>query len=324
MQCIAKRPCARLALAVGGAASLLLLLTFPSTANVTPESALMVHVQPVTGSCEPGLTNCMQVQGTTAATGPLEFLLFFQPIYWQQSHQPVKIHGLHCELDWPETWELIEFDPCSGWGELSASGPPYALDIEWPYYWWDDCPDLPVQSEGIFLAARFVFNANGPGRFGAYHWWDGGTVELGCPPQTFFTYPRMCFAEVALECEWTYFTCGYIPPCAPGFADEELHLSAPPGGIAEGETVLDGVDLCGSWGVNSLADWAQVALTELPNYQYRVVVTADATGLDPGVHETWIRGTSASYARCMRVVFTVQDLISTRSTSWSQVKALYR
>jgi len=292
------------------------LLPQPSAANVLPESALIVHVQPVTGSCATAITNCEDVVDAAPSLGQWEFLLFFQPIYWQQGHEPVTIGHLHSELVWPDSWDLLESEICSGEGELAASAPPYVLEVDW----WN-CPSLPIDFHAMFLIARLTFSVHEPGRFGFGNWMSSA-VEVGCPGTPFLTYPVGCYAEVAQPCEFTHSICGYFPQCGIGFTTEEMILSAPPGGSASGETEL-WVELCTLTALETLADWLSVEATEIGPYHYRLLVTADASELGVGTYSSWIRASGHYQGRCLPVEFRVADLTPASVLSWGRIKALY-
>jgi hypothetical protein len=209
-----------------GAAVLLVSLPLPGAANILPESALLIHVQPVSGTCATSISDCNQIEDLAPTLGTWEFLMFFIPIHWQQSGEPVKLRGLDCDLVWPDTWQLTGGEFCSGWGQLDFSGPPYHFQVDW------NCADLPMGNGDVFLIARFEFAVNGPGRFDFAEMW-GNTVTLGCP-NAFLTYPKGCGAEVAPACAFTHYPCGYGPTCFIGFIPDQLELRAAPGEIVVG------------------------------------------------------------------------------------------
>lgn len=296
------------------AATLLLVSPLPSTANILPESALMIHVQPVSGSCVTPITLCDDIINTSWASGPQEFLIFFEPIAWQQSEYFVELCGLHTELTWPDAWELSAFDPCWGEGELSGTGPPYALDMSWYY-----CPVLPMGFHEVFLVARLVLIVNGEGRLGFPPGYLSpvdmdGTITLA------HGYP----AEAGLACGYTRYDCGHGPLCELELADSELALSASPGGSAQGETVLETIGYC-NLSIDPGADWLAVSVRHSGYHQYQVLAVANAIGLDPGTYEAWVQISSPNWCTtCLQVLFTVEDLTSVREANWSAIKASYR
>jgi hypothetical protein len=77
------------------------------SANMLPESGMLLHVQPVSGSCETEIRYCRQVVPWTTETGLLEFLIFFQPIYWQHFGGEPAIRQADVTVRWPQSWELV-------------------------------------------------------------------------------------------------------------------------------------------------------------------------------------------------------------------------
>jgi hypothetical protein len=279
---------------------------------------MMLHVQPVSGSCETSIVVCDDVVRTTSEDGPLEFLLFFQPIYWQQQEEEVTIWRLHTTLTWPENWQLIEFDPCRGEGTLDPDGPEHALDIEWSPW---PCPDLPIGNHGVFLVARIVLDVAGPGRL-CYGLHPANQVDLGCWDDYSTSYAEGLYAEAGLDCEYSRDTCLHHN-CYPDFHDPELRLTAPPGGVAQGRATFSSYR-CGDLTVDPRADWATATIEGIDVETSELVVTADATGLPLGTYETWIQVADNWVARCLHVVFTVEALTPAPATSWGNVKLIYR
>lgn len=300
---------------LGGTLVLPATLPLRSAANILPESALIIHVQPVSGSCETPITLCDDIVNTSRASGPQEFLIFFEPIAWQGSEDLVMLAGLHTELTWPGTWELIEFDPCWGSGELSGAGPPYALDMSWYYY-----PYLPMGHHEVFLIARLVLDVHGEGWLGfppGYH----SPIDLA----GIITLAHGSPAQAGVECGYTRYDCGHGPLCELVLADTELQLHAPLGGVAAGETLLDEIGHC-LVEVDPGAAWLRVKVVSIPWHdQSRIELSADATGLSPGTYQAWVQASSPMWSTdCLKVVFTVGDLTPALQTSWSAIKAQYR
>jgi hypothetical protein len=304
-----------------GTVALLAWLPGPSAANVLPESALLMHVQPVSGTCATSITSCEQIEDTAPTLGTWEFLLFFMPIHWQQADEPIDIRAVDCELVWPEGWQFVEGELCGYWGDqLDLSSPPYHLHYDYLDYYWD-CPDLPIGHHDVFLVARFVFNVTEPGRFGFASTW-GNAVTLDCA-NPFPSYAKGCGAEVALPCGYTHIPCGYGPSCYMGFSSDQLVLHAPPGGTATGETEL-WTDLCDLRTLTTMADWLTASATYVGSNSYQVLVTADASSLAIGTYESWVLAEAETIGRCLPVTFIVGDTTPTDSPSWGAIKALYR
>lgn len=307
-------------LLVSGAGLLLLFwLSAPCSANSFPESLLLTHVQPVTGSCETSITRCEEIVRSTSEVGLLEFLLFFQPIYWQLMEEEVTIWRLHTTLTWPENWQLIEFDPCWGDGTLDPYGSEHDLVIEFGNWYWP-CPDLPIGYHEVFLVARIVLDVGGPGRLD-YYGFDNA-VDLGCQGDYFTSYAYGMHAEAGVDCEYSRDTC-LQHKCYPAFRDPDLYLTAPTGGVAQGRAMFSSY-WCYYLTVDPRADWATATIEEIDVETSELVVTADATGLAPGTYETWIQVADDWVARCLHVVFTVEALTPAPATSWGSVKSIYR
>jgi hypothetical protein len=304
------------------AAALLSLLPLPSAANILPESALLMHVQPVGAGCATPITHCEQIVDFRSTLGTYEFLLYFMPIHWQQANEPIDIRAIDCSLSWPEAWQFVEGEVCDYWGyDLHLAAPPYQFhyDYTWAYQW--DCPDLPIGDHEVFLVARFVFNVTEPGSFGCYDY--GNTVTLDCA-NPFPSYAGGFTAAVG---------CGnYASSCAYGYSDcwahfhpNHLVLSAPLGGTATGEAELEW-GMCNFGGVYALVDWLDVEtrFRDANNY-VTLAITADASGLAAGTYEGWVRGSFpyAGISPCMSVTFIVSETTPTNSPSWGTIKSLY-
>ena len=328
----------RLPRAAGAVSALALLLGFIfgaplATANVLPEAAMLIHVRPALPEgqgCTTAITNCTQIVHTTSAEGQLEFLVFFYPLAYQDNHYP--IHHLTANLAWPDTWQFVRWNACGGAdGSLQTDGPDHTLSLTWPA-----CPPI---SGTLFLVASLVLDVTGPGRLTFAPSYQV-PVWLGCPPGGFDAEAVGFYADAGVECGYSLMTCAFGEWCAPDFGSEELALTAPVGGIDEGQVPFTAVSGAGpsnpcALTVTPHASWAQATVVPGIWPNYHLAVTADATGLDEGTHETWIEVVAwGTIARCVKVTFTV-----TRSTaglgepeygdrvrwqSWGQIKDRYR
>lgn len=300
----------------------------PCSANILPESGMAIHVQPVTGSCETSITACDEVVPWTYETGPLEFLIFFQPTAWQPWDQPLCILELYSYVEWPESWELIEFDPC---------GAPNWTFIDGTIWmsWFPGGAPLTTEWEGVSLVARLVLNADGPGwvRVADSEVWMGRVYDEYCLDFA-GTYPSGMSAEVGVDCEYEGNGCPWIDWCELNFAEPELYLSAPHGGVAHGRMTF-GTDHCDALTVDTRADWATAEIEPIGYYESVLLVTADATALPPGTYETWIQVANELFqARCLHVIFNVSESSSVPDsdetpppaleTTWGRLKTIYR
>lgn len=265
----------------------------PCAANVAPESAILIHLQPVTGSCATSITNCNDIVRTTTEVGTMEFLLFFCRM-WSWSGEEVMLSALHADLIWPEGWNMLEFDSCYGWGELDPGGSSHALDIEWY-----PCPSLPDDPMAIFPVARLVMEVSGPGRLDFLHS-TSNPVTLGCYGDHFITYSVGVDAEAGMDCEYTHTLCGGNEYCLASFDPPGLSMTAPPGSAVWGEVGLRA-------DANGLTEGVYQTSIQLSSSLWQV-------------------------ARCLPVTFTVAENTSgpedrppeVRLASWGAIKEVYR
>lgn len=304
-------------------------------ANVAPESAILIHLQPVSGTCTTSITDCNDIVRTTTEEGMMEFLLFFCRM-WSWSGEEIELSSLHADLVWPESWNLILFDPCSGWGALHADGSSHALDMEWSPW----CPVLLDDMMAIYPVARLVMEVNGPGRLDFLHP-TSNPVTLGCYGDQFVTYAVGVDAEAGMECEYTQTLCGGNEYCVATFDPPELALAAPPGAAVWGEVGLRAIgptmQLC-PLNIDPRAPWAQAEIVPQPPSAIAILrVRAEAAGLTEGVYQTSIQLSSAIWpvARCLPVTFTVAPSAAgptvpgdrppeVRLASWGAIKEVYR
>jgi hypothetical protein len=324
-------------------AGLLPLLSAPCLADVAPESGLFAHVQPVSGSCETPITECTQIVRSTSAEGPVEFLLFFMRGAYSWPGETICIQSIHSQLTWPETWQLVEFQACgsatTSW--LDPNGSTHALNIGWytdPYL----ISDL---QGGVVPVARLVMNVSGPGRldFAGYDTQTPIELRHGCYSSQFVTYPARVYAEAGIQCGYITWNCGHGAEgfeCEPFFAVPELLLSTPTGTQTIGTVDFWAAPWLGSdnlcpVAIDTRAPWctAWVDPVHEPG-QAHLQVMADAGGLTPGLYETEIELSNATWgvARCLPVEFTVEEASAsidenppeTPTMNWGQIKRLYR
>jgi hypothetical protein len=322
---------------VGG---LLPLLSDPCRADIAPESGLLAHVQPVSGSCETPITHCSQIIRSTTAEGPVEFLIFFMRGAYSWEGEAICLVSLDNALSWPEAWQLVEFEPCWGIGSLNPNGATHALHLEWWGYGMDDV------REGVIPVARLVMNVVGPGRLDIVGHYGQNPVVLQllpygyCSGPTFVTYPVQVYAEAGMRCGYISAHCGYDEErCEAHFEVAELLLSAPSGGVADTSVTFyayANLFIPCDMAVDTHAPWCAAWVDTSQNVTgQRLHVTADAVGLSPGTYETAIELSSdwgPPVARCLPVEFTVEEpIVSVEEeqparwvVSWGRVKAFYR
>lgn len=311
-----------------GIVLLFCLCSTPCLANVAPESAILIHVQPVSGTCETTITNCSEMVRTTNEEGLLEFFIFFFKSFswWDQQ---LCIHSLQADLVWPESWQYIDFDPCSGSGWIEPTGSTHLLEMSW---WNTMIPDEPA---GVFLVGRIILNVRGPGRLDFVNL-IANPVELvdaaqsGCWGTPFVTQAVGVDAEAGMDCEYTTMNCAGHEVCVAEFFEPELVLSALTGGVAHGQVEFWAENYMGELcdlAIDTRADWAEAEIEySSPGHAY-LQVTADASGLYMGVYQTEIQLSEELYfhvARCLPVVFTVENPTPGRRASWGWIKSIYR
>ena len=281
---------------------LLSTLVLPASANIAPDAMVYFNVQPLGPPeeyCQSEVTDCSQLEASTDQEGPLEFQIYIEPQQWL--HGAIPVTRFTADLSWPEEWTLIDGAVCrEGDWSFDPWGPgPHPLEIIWPC----TIPD------GLFLALTLAFDVNGYGRFELA---GTSSLRLGCPPSTFYVHPASQFAEAGTGCEYTNEPCVYSFRCIPRFDEEEIPLSALPGETAHEEVPFTaGSDIypyCTGIEASTEANWlqAQVVAGE-HRWEWVLVVDADATGLEPGVHECELQVEASSGARCLQAVLTVDD-----------------
>lgn len=304
----------------------------PAGANLLPEAALLIHVQPAPPegeACATTISDCAQIVHTTSAEGRMEFLVFFYSQAYLDYHFP--IHHLSATVEWPPDWQLVGWDPCGGGqGTLDLEGWSHPLNLTWP-----ECPQI---TGSLFLVARLVFEVSGPGMltFGP----DLGVpVWLGCPPDGFDAMARGGYAAAGMECGYSLGICSGNEWCTPVFLlSETLPLTAPVGEVDEEQALYEAVGPSPGpcpFVITPHASWAQATSVLDHGTIFHLVVTANAAGLDEGIHETWIEMQfGLGISRCLKVIFTVTPRtpgseepefpIETRRQSWGQIKDGYR
>jgi hypothetical protein len=267
-------------------AGLLLLRHPPCRANTCPEAALLLHVQPYSGSCETPLTDCHQIVRSTDDSGWHEFLIFFQIMDvgpWEGQGE-IYLTGLDAVLTWPEAWECWEFDPCAGDFVVG----PGQLDIAW-------YPRVYLRHSGMSSYCVPV--------------WVGAEAGMQCG------YPTGHCGDACLA----HFEAPELLLTAPsgGVAEGTVRFWA--------THPANPTWLC-PLTVDTHAPWCSGWIEPGAGYNAVVHVAADASELEPGTHETAIELTNSDQgaSRCLPVVFTVGEPTPVSPMSWGRVKSIYR
>jgi len=320
---------AAIAWAVGGGLSAL--LSAPGRADVAPESGLLAHVRPVSGSCGTPITHCSEIVRSTSQSGPIEFLIFFMRGAYAWPGETVCLWSIDNELSWPDAWQLVAFEPCGGSvGTLDPQGATHRLHLQWvDYYGIEDRPG------GVLPVARLVMNVAGAGRLDIVKHYGENPIMLmrDCDMfSTFVTYPVQVYAEAGMTCGYIAAHCGYDEArCEPRFSVDDLELRAAPGAVADTtigfSAILLGHIPCDVV-VDTHAPWCEAWVTSLNQSQRYLRVRADASGLSAAVHETAVELRAVEYSsvsRCLPVTFTVDaGPVPVEAASWGRIKSLYR
>jgi len=296
----------------------------PAGANLAPpapEEGILFHVQPVNDAfCDqPSLTECWQIQQYTADRGTLEFDLF---VYSKRQVAGLTMADLHVPLGWPESWHLIDWDPCGdGQGDLVQLGNKAELTLHW-----DDRPELRGR---LFLAARFIVEAPDYGWFGMAGFPSGPVLRLGSAlgdVDVWWALPG--WGEAGVECGYCAQSCDLMLPCRPEFSATALHIGVVSGGTGSARLGVSTGRRC-ALSFDASEGWITLAVgtpqVSDEGQSYELVVNIDATDLTEGNYEAWIQG-SDDCAQCVHVLLAVLPPPPVEATveSWGQVKSRFR
>ncbi len=236
---------------------------------------------------------------------------------WQLCLEPVS-----CSLFFPRrALQLIDGAICrEGGGYVDQWGSsPHAFELVWP------CDPV----DDMFLAVTLVFDV---GEYGTLSFAWVPSLWIGCYPEG-FEVGASCgiWGEAGTECEYTNQPCAWrFTYCKPCLTIDVMRLTAAPGGHAQDATVFRAEhwfdESChGLFDVTTGETWCSGHVEDGPAwYSNTLVVEADATNLEPGFHETWVQVHTTGIARCLNVIFEVQEPTPARKTSWGLLKNCYR
>jgi hypothetical protein len=299
-------------------------------ANVTPEVVLRVHVQdtPDSSFCQTNpITACNQIRRATYASGEVEFDMYVHPILLQD-HLP--LHGVSAALVWPATWQVQEFEPCSGGvGSLQVGTAGGQLELLFP-----GDPPLP---DSLFLIARFVVEVTGEGTFGPTY---PSRVTVGPGPNYTSPYALGVDATAGLVCSVCGGACSQGDYCRARFLNTVV-LYEGSDGTATGcfQVTLGEVSEPGSCHESWTTDQPWLEVTSASAWHpyprdYQVWVKAHAVGLMVGVYEGHVTGLAPAFdcSGCGLVRFTVNGTSAVPDAAgplvdpvtWGQVKRRFR
>ncbi len=299
-------------------------LAVPCLANIAPEAIVFFNVMPAEDPqtyCTTEITDCSEMATSTSETGLIEFQIFIDPYLY--CGEPVA--GLTGYMDWPDEWQFVDVAVCRGGvGFIDHSGSsPHYVQLGWP------CDPV----DDMFLAVTLVFDV---GDYGTLSFSWPPSLWIGCPPEGFEVEASSRIrGEAATECEYTNQPCAWrFSYCKPCLTIDVMRLTAAPGGHAQDATVFRAEhwfdESChGLFEVTTGEAWCSGHVEDGPEwYSNSLVIDADATNLEPGFHESWVRvhttGVTTAIARCLNVIFEVQESTPAEKTSWGMLRNCYR
>ena len=278
------------------------LLGFASANPILPGS-FFTHVQPVDPSfcIENPITQPAEIIPNTELTGELEFDLF----YYSLGGPP---DSARVTLEWPAEWSLVSVELCGGTGSAIPAGNTLSILM-----------DIAGATEDFGLAARVVLDAA-----------TAGELDLNEP----------WLIMDGFGWQWVYavgaragLLCGDCPPdpwenpnvCVPDLDQHVLEMTVEQGNQVQGmfEARLNDLNQCTAT-FDSPADYITLEVIEPVQSQYEVTVTADATELAIGMHQTWVWVESRDCTECLEVILEVTEQSPAESASWGQIKSVYR
>jgi len=293
-----------------------ILIASSSGANPLPEAWVHIHVHQGSEL----IATCDEVVQYTEESGQLTFDIYHWPWVAFFEWPEVGLGFVNLTATFPPDWTVISAEPSTGGvGTITPGGAgEYLIDLAWP--------TCPIQSDDhqLFWVARFVMDVTNEGHFGAH------SVEWDlCYPEPFpFGYSDIIEAHAAAgwaHCEQPCGNYGYIVEMEPDL----LELEIPQGDTVEAEITLN----LGWYEVppgylihESTAPHVTVVENFIDPWDVRLTVIADATGLEPGYHQSWVRTTTPNQdcRNQAEVLLHVLPVTPPEAVSWGMLKGLYR
>jgi hypothetical protein len=296
-------------------------------ANVLPTAVQVIHVQPWGGddlTCEdpPPALACSDLSTLTDATGMLVFDLLIYPTvdhYTPDSH--LRLYGVELTLTWPEAWELRDWTRCSGAiGLLRATSDTSGATLS---LHWSTPPEFLTE---LLPIARIQLWAPTPGNLDAQ---GEGTVSTD-PTEEPFPIFLAARARAGVECGDCAGSCYSYGACSPSVSVDRLTMRVSSGTTADADFDVEIYSGAGPGGcpmpldVSSTLDWIGFGIEELAWPDWRVRVHADASAVDPGSYETWVRCHTTCTSCVALTVIVDSNPPAVEKTSWGGVKARFR
>jgi hypothetical protein len=304
--------------------ALLLLSALPLAANANPHPTGWMYIHVHEGS--ELITTCEEVMQYNEGNGARIFDIYLWPISPLEDYPEVGIDFLTMTAVFPPEWTVVSAEPATGGtGSFSPAGPgEYNINVTFP-----ECP-IHDQSSPLVWMARLEIDVTTEGYFDA----DGEIISWNlCYPHLIPVYDTFAipahagagWAHCAQPCENNVLFLELTP--------DVLELEAYEGEVIVGEILIDAPWLLlPDWLIHeSTAPYVTVEELWLDYDDLRLTVTVDATGLEPGLYQSWVRTSIPSegfpYFDCRsdtEVLFTVLSVTPVREVRWGMLKALYR
>lgn len=280
---------------------------FPQTALANPvfSGNFLTHVQPV----EPDFCNTNPIEDpeavifTTPLTGELEFDLFLYHI--------IEVTGLvdsaQVRFEWPAAWSFVAAEICLGTGQVLPIGNTCELLI-----------DTGGGAPEFCLLARIVVDAPSAGEL--------EMIGAGMHSQWGWEPVYLAGARAGMLCSDCPTGAWFQHWCMPMMNAHLLELTAHQGGeVQEAVHVfLDDLNPCDPLTFEPTEPWLTLEIENIQLASWDIVVTADATGLSPGLYQGFVEIISQECTECVEVLFTVTANTPVHPASWGRIKSVFR
>lgn len=279
----------------------------PITANPLMGDAIFTNVQATDPQfcIQNDITECDMIEQYTGDNGIVDFALFYQPL----DMIPGSIQTLYLPITVPDTWVLVGAEACVGQVTVEETGGIMLLTFTFP--------EGEAARDAFFLMGKLILNVTERGRVEGE--WFEYTTYGGGESAGFYYGGRAGYGcgDCAYQCDLNFV-------CWPVMGDQDIHLSA-----NEGETVVFEFEASASGGACGInfeedVDWLEMVVEEIEPDLYNLMLTADTSGLAPGIYEGWIEGITSSCSLCRYVIFDVISLSPVNEQSWGRIKVDYR
>jgi len=293
----------RFAMAAAALLFAALVSTSPVAANPLPIAAVFTHVEAhQAGFCgTTTVTSCEQIVQISSETGFVDFDLFFVPV----ASLLGAVESFRFEFDWPHRWTIQSLEVCCGTHVLEPGDDGLVLTID---------VDPGYQADQFFPIARLALDVPVAGRLVL----SDLEMDLGGGPFWILGVP----GRAGVPCGTCVQLCDFGDACIADADVDLVEMTAPEGGgvTTQFRGWTSGLNpLCEVY-FSSPADWLDVAAMPSPSGGYDVFVTADASGLALGTHETVIQALTPTCTACVQIVLTVSTATPVQRETWGNIK----